>query len=344
MPVTNFTPIDTIQGSEIHNPAPVDVDVAAVANKVTVPTVAAPGNVTSPTPVTFQPVTTGTELDNSTLNQPAQTLADSVNSNEVALVSEINTKLGGFADAVSLALAGVGSGMAEQVGAINAALDELKTEINLALSDVRLKEVQQTSDITTAVNTRVAGLDGNIQKLRLFAESLEIQIVALNDTFATDAELAVKVQAINDLIGSLRNADLDFLTAVDGVVDEVNAMRRVQQKEILVSASTGIFDFVTATEGFGEFNAAGDYSVTAQVINNEKAIAHVYDKTRDGFKIAVKSSGVHFVPQPVDCSVTPVRISVLVSHNKRNPMTFGVDTLTGSFISGNGTDPNTVGA
>lgn len=340
----SLDPIPTIQTAEIHNPAPLDVAVDAVPNKVTVPSVPAPAPVAPPSTVGFSPIGTGTELDNTTLNQPAQTLAESVNTTTQRLVDDINGKLTGFAEAVSNVLAGVGSGMTEQVGAINAALEELKAEINAALTDIRSKEAQQTQDITTAVNTRVAGLDGNIQKLKAFAEILEAQIAALNDTFATDAELAVKVQAINDLIGKLRNTDLDFLSAVDGVIDEVNALRRIQQKEVIVSAATGIYEFVTATEGFGEFNAAGDYSVSVQVINNEKALAHVYDKTRDGFKIAVKSHGVHFVPQPVDCSVTPVRVTVWVSHEKRNPLTFRVDTLKGSFVSGAGTDPNTVGA
>lgn len=327
MTIEALTPIDAIQAAEIRNPAPLDVNVDAVLNKVTMQSVAAPGS------VSYAPVTTGDAVSNETLNRTAESLA-----------LDINAKFGSFATAITAALADAGSDLSEQVGAINAVLEELKTEVNAALNDVRVKETQQTADITAAVNTRVVGLDGNILKLKTFAEGLEGKINALNETFATDADLAEKVQAINALIGSLRDTDLDFLTAVDSVIDEVNAMRRLQQKEIIVASSTGVYDFVTATEGMGEFNAAGDYSVTAQVVNNDKAIAHVYDKTRDGFKIAIKSQGVHFAPQPVDCAVASVRVSVLVSYDKRNPMSFNVDTLKGAFVSGNGTDMNPVGA
>lgn len=328
MEPVNLSPIPAIQTSEIRTATPVNVDVAAINNTVTVQAVPAPAA------VSFSAISTGSELNNDTLNKSVSTLAN-----------DINTKLGALSASFSDALGDVGADMTEQIAVFNAAFEDLKGDINAAFEEIRVKEGQQTVDITAAVNTRVVSLDGNILKLKTFAEGLESRIAALNDTFATDADLATKVQMVNDLIGTLRHTDLDFLAAVDGVIDEVNSLRRVQQKEITISASSGVYDFVTGSEGFGEFNAAGDYSVIVQVVGNEKAQAHAYDKTRDGFKISIKSLGVHFVPQPVDCAVTPVKVAVQISHTKRDPMTFGVDTLSASFLAGgNGTDVNAVGA
>lgn len=313
---------------EIQQPAPVDVGVNTVESKISIQSVSAPAH------VTYTQVATSDEVTNESLNRTAETLA-----------ADINAKLGTFATAISAALTDAGGDLSQQVTEINRVIGNFRTDVNTALAEIRAKEIEQTRDITTAVNARLATLVTNLTSLKTGVESVGAKIQALNDVYQTDAEAAAKVQAVNDLIASLREADLDIVGAIDGTIDEVNSMTRVQRKEFVINAGTGERLVDNVLDGFGEFTAAADYIVDAQVVGNSRVSVSVENKTAAGFKLVAKSSGVHFRPQPWDGSVTPVTVVVTVTHAKRDPLTFNVDTLAGSFVTnGNGTDANTVGA
>lgn len=313
---------------EIQQPAPVDVGVQTVESKISIQSVSAPAD------VTYTQVATSDEVTNESLNRTAETLA-----------ADINAKLGTFATAISAALNDAGGDLSQQVTEINRVIGNFRSDVNTALAEIRAKEIEQTSDITTAVNARLATLVTNLTSLKTGVESVDAKIQALNDVYQTDAEAAAKVQSVNDFIASLREADLDIVGAIDGTIDEVNSMTRVQRKEFVISAGTGERLVDNVLDGFGEFTAAADYIVDAQVVGNYQVSVSVENKTAAGFKLVAKSNGVHFRPQPWDGSVTPVTVVVTVTHAKRDPLTFNVDTLAGSFVTnGNGTDANTVGA
>ena len=324
----SITAPTVIDSSAITAPDPANLAAQAMENKVSVPTVAAPAD------VGFSQVSTDEGISNETLNRTSRTLRD-----------DINTKLTGFATAVSEALADVGADLGAQVAEINAKVALLIAEVNTAFANVRAKNLQQNADLSAEVNNRIGVLMTNINNLKDGIDNAQSKISALDDVYGTDAEFATRVAEVNALLDTLRNTDLDVVGALDAVIDETNAMRRIQQKEIIISSANGVYNFVLATEGFGEFAAAGDYTVTCGVMENDRVQAAISGKTATGFTITLKSQGTHFVPQPHDASVQPVTVSVAITHNKRNPMTFGVDVLQGSFVSsGSGTDSQTVGA
>ena len=324
----SITPPAVIDSSTITAPNPENLPGHPVENKVSVQTVAAPAN------VDFSQVSTDEGVSNETLNRTARTLRD-----------DINTKLTSFATAVSEALTDVGADMGTQVTEINAKVALLIAEVNTAFANVRAKNIQQNEDLSAEVNSRIGVLMTNINNLKAGIDNAQTKISALDDVYGTDAEFATRVAEVNSLLDTLRNTDLDVVGALDAVIDETNAMRRIQQKEIIISSANGVYNCILATEGFGEFAVAGDYTVTCGVMENDRVQAHISGKTATGFNITLKSQGTHFVPQPHDASVQSVTVSVAITHSKRNPMTLGVDVLQDSFVtSGSGTDSQTVGA
>lgn len=314
--------------AEIQQPAPVDVGTQSVDSKISIQSVSAPAD------VTYTQVTTADEVTNESLNRTAETLA-----------ADINAKLGTFATAISAALSDAGTDLSAQVSEINRVIGNFRTDVNAALSEIRDKEIEQTTDITTAVNARLAVLVTNLSALKTGVEDVDAKIKALNDVYATDAEAAQNIANVNAFLETLRATDVDFLTAVDSAIDELNGLERIQRKTFSVSAGSGERIIDTVLDGFGEFLSSDDYNVTADVVGNHKVSVDIKNKTAAGFKLELRSKGVHFVPQPHDASVTPVDVVVTVTHAKRDPLTFNVDTLNSSFVTnGSGTDSNTVGA
>lgn len=325
----NLTAVDNIDpNTEVQQPAPVDVAVQTVDNKISVTSVSAPAD------VTYTQVSTTDEVTNESLNRTAETLA-----------ADINAKLGTFATAISAALSDVGGDLSTQVTEINRVIGNFRTDVNTALAEIRTKEIEQTDDITTAVNARLATLVTNLSALKTGVEAVDAKIQALNDVYATDAEAAQNVANVNNFLETLRQTDIDFVGAVDATIDELNSLTRVQRKVFAVTSGTGERIIDNVLDGFGEFLTANDYVVDAHVVGNHQASVSVDNKTAAGFKLSVRSAGVHFRPQPWPADVTPVNVVVTVTHAKRDPLTFNVDTLNGSFVTnGSGTDSNTVGA
>lgn len=138
-----------------------------------------------------------------------------------------------MADDITAALTDVGSDMSAQVAEINRVVGNFRTDINTALAEIRTKEIEQTDDITTAVNSRLATLVLNLSALKTGVESVDAyKIQALNDVYATDAEAAANVTNVNAFLEKLRETDLDFVGAVDATIDELNSSTRVKAPDI----------------------------------------------------------------------------------------------------------------
>jgi hypothetical protein len=326
--ITLQTIVDIDANTEITQPSPTDVDVPQIANLISIQGVSAPAD------VSYTPVSTTDAVTNESLNRTAETLK-----------VDINEKLTAFATSMSSALADAGSDLTAQVGAINGAMDNLKGDINAAFAEIRNKELTQTQEITSAVNSRLAQLRLDAEALRTAMLRVDEKVIALDDVYGTDSDIAAKIAEVDGFINRLREADLDVVSALDGVIDETNALTRVERKKITINAGSGERVIDTVLDGFGEFLAPGDYVVLAEVYGNRQVSVEVSDQTASSFKLSLFSKGVHFVPQPWGADVTPVDVNVTVYHSKRDPLTFNIDTLNSSFVtSGNGTDANTVGA
>lgn len=352
--------VTNIQNSDFDSAAPADINAVSVVSTATAKMVTAGSisavSITPFTDVTFSTVSTTDEVTNESLNRNATSLAADINSKMSAFTSSISLSVNGLKSDVASSinslttdlntkLASIKSEQDTQVSAINTQLGSLVTDLNAQIAEVRVAEAQQSTDIATKLNLLTGELTANIVKVKNIADNAQQKIAALDSVYGTDSAIASQVSNVNAFIDTLRVADLDFITAVNGTIDEVNGLKRVQTKEIVVAAGSGIYSFSTLAEGFGEFINSSDYTVSVEEINNFKVRASVENKTKDGFDIRVISHGVHFVPQPIDCAVTPIKVTVKVEANKSNPLTFNVDTLNASFITnGAGTDINVVGA
>jgi hypothetical protein len=329
MPDVIIPAITLIDASQIRSPAPVDIASAVVDNKISAMTVATQT-------VSFTPITGDTDLSLAALNQTTDTLRASTNAGFLALATAINVAFGDL-----------NSDSASQVAEINARLASLQTGMNAAFENIRVNERNQTEDLTTAVNTRFGEVKSAMDALKAYAEQLAASQAALDETFATDADLAAKLARINSFIETIDKSALDLVSALDLAVDELNGLRRVEEKEITVTSANGVYDFVMATEGFGEFIAASDYTARVQVWDNAQALAFPEEKTKDGFKIRIKSHGKHFIPQPWQADAVPVKVVVTVTHGKRDPLTLSVDAMGQGFTSAGGVadaSPRTIGA
>jgi hypothetical protein len=69
-------------------------------------------------------------------------------------------------------------------------------------------------------------------------------------------------------------------------------------------------------------------------------VVFIENKTGDSFEMLVKSYGKHFIPQPVDGSVTPVELALCLSYSPSAKLSYIVPTLQEDL---SGTDNVTVG-
>jgi hypothetical protein len=227
---------------------------------------------------------------------------------------------------------------------VNTQFSDLVADINSAFALIATKELAQSNDIAAKMNAVSADLNAQDVALKTAIDAAFDRIQALDDVYGTDSDIATKVSNINALIGTLRDSDLDFVDALRGTVTEINSLERHDSKEYLVAAATGVFNVNYVAEGFAEPSVSADeVRVDVKVIDNVKVKAEINNKGMSGFDIKLMSYGVHFVPQPWDASVTPVRVVCVVYTDKKNNLTFNVDTLSGTYVtSGNGTDTNAI--
>lgn len=323
--VISVTSPDAVDPATIHTPAPDGVSVSQLENRVTQQSVVAPS-------VDYTQISTASPFGDETLNKNAETLKASVNDALTALAASVNVAFGN-----------VSTGMVAQVGDINGRIAALASAVNATVENITSLERRQSSDLADAMNSQTSALMANILRLKDAILSVNDKVVALDDTYTTDAEMAVKVKAINDLIADLSREGVDIVAAIRGMLNELNSLTRTEHKMVTVMAATGVYPFVFVDENFGEFANVNDYTPVVDVIGTTKATAHVTEPTAIGFNVRVLSHGVHMGPQPVDCSVSPVKVAVTVHHARRAPMSFGVSELNTAFVTdGSGTPTSTV--
>lgn len=353
--------VQQVQSSDITSANPVEADAVSVTDNATTKVVSAPSvasqNAGSAPTVTYTGIATSDEINTTTLNKGADTLKDSVNDALAALHTAVNSALVGVSSDTATALTSLVSDInskfatlkGEQstfAGDVNTQFSDLVSDINAAFSLIAEKELAQSADIAGKINAVSADLNAQDGVLKDAIDEAFNRIQALDDVYGTDSDIAAKVSNINALIGTLRESDLDFVEALRGTVTEINGLERHDSKEYLIAAATGVFNVSYVAEGFAEPSVSADeVRVSVEVINNFKVNAEIINKGMAGFDIKLMSKGVHFVPQPHDASVTPVRVMVTVFTDKKNELTFNVDTLSGTYVSaGNGTDANAIPA
>lgn len=293
-------PVKGIDANDITAPSPSDITISPIDNKITTPTI------TSPPSVGFAAVSTADEVNDESLNRTARTLRD-----------DVNAKLTSFANSVSVILGQLGTEHGSQVVEINNKLTALKNGINAELATIRTENSQQNTDMTTELNQRLAVVMTNLTTLSTAINDSQTKIAALDETYATDSDMATKVATINKLLEQLNQTDTDVLQQMHVTVNMVNAMRQIQEKEITISSSSGTYDFLTAQEGLGTYAKDTDYMASVLVVGNALVEAYIKKKLAVGFTIELKSKGVHFRPQPHDASVEPVIVRVQITHQNQ---------------------------
>lgn len=291
-----LTPITGVDDSTVTAPSPSDITTQPIQNKVSVPSVTAPAS------VDFTPVSTSDEVNDESLNRTAKTLRD-----------DVNAKLTSFANSVSLILGQLGTEHSLQVAEINSKMAALRDSINAELATIRTENEQQNADMATAINQRLSVVMSNLTTLSTAIKNSQDKIAALDATYATDSDIAAKVATINAALEQLNQTDTDVLQQMQETVNLVNSMRKLKEKTITISSTSGTYDFLTVQEGMGSYPLATDYMATAIVESNPLVEAYITKKLAVGFTIELKSKGVHFRPQPHDASVTPVSVRVTLT-------------------------------
>ncbi|MDI7855086.1 chemotaxis protein [Vibrio parahaemolyticus] len=291
-----LTPVTGVDDTTVTAPSPSDITTQPVQNKVSVPSVTAPAS------VDFTPVSTADEVNDESLNRTAKTLRD-----------DVNAKLTSFANSVSLILGQLGTEHSLQIAEINSKMAALRDSINAELATIRTENEQQNADMATAINQRLSTVMSNLTTLSGAIKNSQDKIAALDATYATDSDIAAKVATINAALEQLNQTDTDVLQQMQETVNLVNSMRKLKEKNITISSTSGTYDFLTVQEGMGSYPLATDYMAIATVEGNPLVEAYITKKLAVGFTIELKSKGVHFRPQPHDASVTPVSVRVTLT-------------------------------
>ena len=311
-----------VNAANIGVPADIKINLSNITNKVEV-------NGVSSESVSYDPISSSDELSNATLNQTAETLKISV-----------NQKLTTLATSITASFSKVGTDMGSQVAEINSKITDFKNAVEQSFAALKVVEGTQNDNIASEIN-RVAGV--LLQDIKAVAEGVadsQSKIAALDDIYQSDSEVASRIAEVNEMISTLRGSDLSALEAMDGVIDEVNNLSRVQQKEVKMEVATGRYSYNLPLENGITFADENQYVITANVVGNPQAVVFIENKTGDSFEMLVKSYGKHFIPQPVDGSVTPVELALCLSYSPSAKLSYIVPTLQEDL---SGTDNVTVG-
>ena len=82
--------------------------------------------------------------------------------------------------------------------------------------------------------------------------------------------------------------------------------------KVSVISSDGKYTFLFSEHGI-EPPADDNYDVDIDLIPGAQKKAVILDLDSEGFEFQVKSSGKHFTPQPVNCSVDSVKASITIT-------------------------------
>lgn len=329
-----LTDITAIDASIISQPSPEDVSEVVLSKTLT------PDAVNS-TEVSFTSghnnVTTGDKITTETLNRAYTDAHAEIES----LRQNITSALSALATSATSSVSDISVDVTAAISELNSKVDTVVSGINTAFENIRTRDIEQTEEIVSAVNNKLATVTVNLNAIKSVVEDAESKIAALDDVYGTDADIASKISAINALIANLDTSGVSLITAVQSIVTEVNAIRRVYSKTITMSSTTGSYDFNLVGEGFDEYDAASDYDVVLSSAGNIFVNPMVTNKTASGFRIDIRTFGVHFVPQPHNGALTPVDVVVRISSDKQDPLTVNLDAVnSSSVVSSGGTDTN----
>lgn len=77
---------------------------------------------------------------------------------------------------------------------------------------------------------------------------------------------------------------------------------------IVIASETGKYRYTFTDHGR---QIMGDYVVLCET-DSPQVTVDVSEKTSESFLLSAKSKGVHYQPQPVDCSENPVTVSLKI--------------------------------
>ena len=305
--------IPPADAAAVSSPNPADVSAITVDNKLTVTDV-----LNVPVNITYTPIATTDEVNNETLNRTAETMA-----------ADLNTKFQQFQASLSASFADLNQDGVDQAAEIQAKFSALTGAVNAGFADIRTKSGIQADDIMGVITSKVGSVMTEMQRVLDIAENSQVKIASLDDTYNTDSEFAARVAAVNALIDQMTGTDLNFFEALDSALDELNTMVRFRTKVVTVNSVNGIYSFDMAGEAWAPYGSAADYHVETMIELDDTKQTSVATKTGTGFTISIKSKGVHYKDQVVDCSSEPVPVHVRLSQDAV-PLSFTATRLNDS--------------
>lgn len=102
------------------------------------------------------------------------------------------------------------------------------------------------------------------------------------------------------------------LALAEALMNDFGSRDDTQIKRLKITSESGVYQFNFAEHEFPE--TEGEYDVDIDVIPGAGKQAEIVDLGRNGFTFAIKSKGVHFSPQPIDCSKKPVNVNIKVTY------------------------------
>ena len=241
----------------------------------------------------------------------------------VAQFTTPSASIGHIASAAPVAFSTVSATESVTNESLNRNATSLATSINAVLStlssntDAKVQEVVSAlntalSTLTTDINSSQTAAFSNMQLLQSSVNDAQTKLSLLDDVMETDADFLAKLAQLNTTISALNNTGGTTITALNGIVSAMNAEPLLYRRSVNVNTASGLYNYNYA----GENIPTGDAIVNTQEVNAPLASASVTSQTVNGFTISVKSKGVHFTPQPVDCSSIPVTVNVTITRDR----------------------------
>lgn len=294
-----------IQSSALVISTPLSISTVVAAKTLTPETV----SIDAADLVDYTPVLVSDEVSDESLNRTAETLKADVNNKLTAWAASINASL----TALSLVSA---TEVQSKITSIDNEVNALISDVNTALETLRQNNISQADAIALAINTVSGDMLTNDSNLQTALDTVDAKIRGLNDVYSTDADFAARVTQVNDFMATLNAVDVSFVEAVNNTMVEVNNLTRLVSKTVTINSASGMYSFVNAANGLPTFADSEDFDVQVNVIDNDRAQAHVENKTATGFNIVCRSLGRHYIPQPFNGTVTSLQVLVRIVFKK----------------------------
>jgi|GEM_PF-6508203 len=173
------------------------------------------------------------------------------------------------------------------------------------------------AELQTQFTVSLSGTtDQKLQTLANAVNDAESKLARLDDVLATDTYLSSLFFESVLLISRLNAASTNTITALNTIIASLNNSSIVYSKKISITDASGIYSFLYADNSI----SSGNYFVSAVPFGNNSFSATITNQTTSGFHIEIKSQGVHFVPQPVNCGSGNTVIVVLTITKDRETL------------------------